>query len=156
MKKLAIIFVNVILTSLIIFLGNTSNVNANELTWNWSYSSSSVVARGTFITDNIPDSAGFFQIKNITGTRNGKSIIGLQPLGTAIPGNPSNTVDNLISPDESQHLTVNGFGYVTDQGEYANPYFADFLTPSIHSEAFTVGSSLSSELPISFSVAAVP
>jgi len=57
------------------------------LLWNWSYSGNEVSASGTFTTNDAPDGAGFYQIVGITGIDNGVTITGLQPTGTAIPGN---------------------------------------------------------------------
>jgi hypothetical protein len=44
--------------------------------------------------------------------RNGEAIIGLQAVGTAIPGNEPYNVDNLVRLSGSQ-LTGDGFGYQT-------------------------------------------
>src|SRR5271165_777367 len=70
------------------------------LLWNWSYSGAGISASGTFTTNDAPDAAGFYQIVGITGTDNGAAITGLQPTGTAIPGNEPYSVDNLVSGAE--------------------------------------------------------
>ena len=139
---------------------------AASLTWDWSYAGTSITASGTLMTDETPDSAGFYLITDIAGTRNGDLITGLQPTGTAIPGNEPFAVDNLISLG-LQQLTGEGFGFSTAAGNYVNPFFADFLSPQVYLEVFsappfavgTLGSQ-DSELPIRFSAnlqtAAVP
>ena len=85
------------------------------LLWNWSYSGAGVSASGTFTTNDAPDAAGFYQIVGITGTDNGAAITGLQPTGTAIPGNEPYAVDNLVSAAEP-HLTKHGFGFSLANG----------------------------------------
>ncbi|OUL28947.1 hypothetical protein BV378_07040 [Nostoc sp. RF31YmG] len=74
--------------------------SASALSWNWNYydSGAGIDACGTFTTSDTPNSLGFYQITGITGIRNGETITGLQPTGTAIPGNEPYIVDNLISP----------------------------------------------------------
>ncbi len=74
------------------------------------------------------DASGHFLISGINGSRNGDPITALEPTGQAIPGNEGFPVDNLIGPDGS--LTKNGLGYETASGNFANPFFADFLNPS--------------------------
>src|ERR1700744_631040 len=80
------------------------------LLWDWSYSGAGISAAGTFTTDNVADSLGFYQIIDISGSRDGTAITGLQATGTAIPGNAPYAVDNLVSLTGPQ-LTVNGFGF---------------------------------------------
>jgi hypothetical protein len=99
------------------------------LLWTWSYATSDIAAHGTLITTEQANADGFYQITTIAGERNGTAIIGLQPAGTAIPGNEPFAVDNLISVD-GPHLTGNGFGFALEDGTFANPFFADFLTPT--------------------------
>jgi len=139
--------------------GAANPAAATSLSWNWNYQASGIAASGTFITNDTPDSSGFYQIVGITGTRNGDTITGLQPAGTAIPGNEPYAVDNLVSLGYPQ-LTGNGFGFSTSAGDYINPFFADFLSPQAYLEFFSVPSSPSenTELPISFSAspASVP
>jgi hypothetical protein len=127
-----------------------------SLMWDWNYSGAGVVASGTFTTNDAPDGAGFYLITSITGTRNGETITGLQPTGTPIPGNEPFAVDNLVSLNGPQ-LTHNGFGYAATRGNYANPFFADFLNPARYLEFFSAPP-FTSELPISFSatLTAVP
>ncbi|ACK71318.1 conserved hypothetical protein [Gloeothece citriformis PCC 7424] len=109
---------------------------ASALNWNWSYSGTGVNASGTFITNDIPDDLGFYLITGITGTRNGETIIGLQPTGTPIPGNEPFIVDNLISLN-SEQLTGDGFGYFTSGGNFVSPFFASFLQPAVYLEVFS-------------------
>ena len=124
--------------------------------WDWNYSGAGVVASGTFTTNDTPDGLGFYLITGITGTRNGQTITGLQPTGTPIPGNEPFAVDNLVSLNGPQ-LTHNGFGYAATGGNYANPFFADFLSPARYLEFFSAPP-FTSELPISFAatLATVP
>ena len=93
-----------------------------SLLWHWSYSAGGIHAEGTFTTTKLPDGNGFYQIVGITGTRNGVKITGLQPTGTAIPGNQPYAVDNLVSAAGPQ-LTVNGFGFSLANGDYSNPFY---------------------------------
>jgi hypothetical protein len=108
----------------------------DTLLWTWSYSAPGIAAEGTLTTTGTADADGFYLITGITGMRNGESITGLQPEGTAIPGNEPFAVDNLIAAEGPQ-LTGNGFGYALADGTYANPFFADFLTPPSHVEFFS-------------------
>jgi hypothetical protein len=50
------------------------------------------------------------------------AITGLQPAGTAIPGNEPYAVDNLVNATPPQ-LTVHGFGFLLANGNYANPFY---------------------------------
>ena len=104
------------------------------LLWEWSYTASGIAANGTLTSGRRPDANGFYQISAITGMRNGDSITTLEPAGQAIPGNEGFPVDNLITA--SGTLTANGFGYETAEGDFANPYFADFLDPPTYQEVF--------------------
>ncbi len=131
---------------------------AQALTWNWSYSGDQIEANGTFITNNTPDELGFYLITDITGTRNGETISGLQTTGTSIPGNEPFEVDNLISLN-NQKLTGDGFGYSTSGGNFINVFFAVFLDPPGYFEVFSAPPIIpgfenlgaeDSELPISF------
>lgn len=135
------------------------------LLWQWSYAGDAVSAAGTFTTGDAADADGYYGITAITGARNGVAITALQPAGTAIPGNEPFAVDNLVRLQGTQ-LTVEGFGYALSDGSYANPFYADFLSPpgylEFHSVApFDAGSvgMEDSELPIVFQagiVGAVP
>ena len=80
-----------------------------------------IAAAGTFTTSDAPDDRGFYRIAGITGTRNGAAITGLQPTGTAIPGNQPFAVDNVVSATGGQ-LTIHGFGYALANGAFANPF----------------------------------
>ncbi len=166
-NRLATSFISAVtLASTGLMPGTLKSAAAASLTWDWSYSGSGITASGTLLTNDTPDSAGFYQITDVTGTRNGVLITGLQPTGTAIPGNEPFAVDNLISLG-TQQLTGDGFGFATASGDFVNPFFADFLNPSVYLEVFstppfsfgTLGPE-DSELPIKFSAhirpAAVP
>lgn len=137
---------------------------ASALTWSWGYSGAGILASGTLQTNDVPDSSGFYLISGITGKRNGEKITGLQPAGTAIPGNEPYSVDNLIRFNFAQ-LTGNGFGYSTSGGNYANPFFADFLATPGYLEVFSAPPIIpgadnlgpeDSELPITFFAAPIP
>ncbi len=124
------------------------------LLWNWSYSGTGVSASGTLTTNDAPDAAGFYQIVGITGTDNGATITGLQPTGTAIPGNEPYAVDNLVSAAEP-HLTTHGFGFSLANGNYANPFY----NGSTYYEYLSVPPYVNGagpERPVPFSAAIVP
>src|SRR4051794_24708284 len=131
--------------------------------WNWSYSGTGITASGTFTTGDTANAAGGFLITGITGTRNGILITGLQPAGTAIPGNEPFAVDNLVFDGPEPKLTVDGFGFATADGNFANPFYADFL-PSpgylefLSTPPFTDNGqgARDSETPIHFSATPVP
>jgi hypothetical protein len=127
---------------------------AAALTWNWSYSGAGISAAGTFTTVDTPDASGFYLITGIVGERNGAAILGLQPTGTAIPGNEPFEVDNLVRIDSPQ-LTVHGFGFAIAGGAFSNPFFADFLQPPTYLEFFSTPPT-TSELPIVFSATPTP
>jgi hypothetical protein len=123
--------------------------------WSWSYTGEGIAASGTFTTDDTPGSGGYYKMTGITGSRNGVAIISLEPAGKAIPGNPGFPVDNLISA--SGRLIGHGFGFKTADGNYANPFYADFQTPPGFLEVLTRPASTGfSELPIEFLAAIVP
>jgi len=127
-----------------------------DVTWHWSYTGHSIAAAGSLVTADAADADGFHQILSITGNRNGDAIVALIPAGTAIPGNEPYAVDNLIRLDGPGQLSLKGFGYALASGAYANPYYADFLSPPSHAEVFTQGGILVSELPVQFSASPVP
>ena len=131
--------------------------------WNWTYTAAEITASGTFTTADIPDSTGGYLITGITGIRNGSPIIGLQPTGTAIPGNEPFDVDNLVFLQQGPQLTKAGFGFATADGNFANPFFADFLPVPSYLEFFSTPpfndggqGPGDSELPIQFSASPVP
>ncbi|MBS0641873.1 MAG: PEP-CTERM sorting domain-containing protein [Proteobacteria bacterium] len=132
-----------------------------DLTWSWSYAGPGIAATGTFVTDDTPDGAGFYQITDISGQRNGVVITGLQPTGTPIPGNEPYAVDNLVSPAVPA-LTGDGFGYAMQDGTYANVFWAEFLPTPGYLEFFsapliaTLAASLTTELPVTFSAILIP
>jgi hypothetical protein len=133
----------------------------SALLWRWSYATDGAFAHGTLTTSAMADADGFYEITGIAGERNGETIIGLQPAGTAIPGNEPFAVDNLISTDQPQ-LTADGFGYALADGTFANPFFADFLTPATYLEFFSAPpfgpgtGPEDSELPANFAARVVP
>jgi len=123
------------------------------LTWDWSFADGSTIeASGTFATADTADAAGWYQITAIAGERDGVAITGLQPTGTAIPGNEPYAVDNLVRASGVQ-LTGNGFGFTTADGNASNPFYADFLTVPGYLEFHSIGpdGSSSTELDVTFS-----
>ena len=125
-----------------------------SLLWNWTYTGGGIAARGTFTTDEAPDGSGYYHITGITGSRNGVAVTGLEPTGEAIPGNSGFPVDNLITAGGL--LTSHGFGFATADGNYANPFYADFRTPPRFLEVFTQPASMGfTEVPIQFTAAIV-
>src|SRR4051812_3887966 len=149
------------LAALAVVTLTTATATASTL-WHWGYSGSGITASGTFTTVDSPDGNGGYLIVGITGTRNGETITGLQAPGTSIPGNEPYTVDDLVFPGPGPQLTKDGFGFSTADGNYANPFYADFLaTPGylefFSTPPFTVGSpgSEDTELPVQFSAAPV-
>jgi hypothetical protein len=123
------------------------------LTWKWLYSGAGIFAAGTFTTSDNPNSEGFYQILGITGTDNGATITGLQPTGTAIPGNEPYAVDNLVRIASPQ-LTIHGFGFSLANGDYANPFHngSDYYE-YLSSSPYTTGAGV--ETPILFSASIV-
>ena len=111
---------NLIAAWAVLLLGGTKSVCASQ--WNWSFTGAGVTASGAFTTEATPDARGFYRITGITGTANGSTITGLQPAGTAVPGNTGYPVDNLVSSNGPQ-LTAHGFGFAVSNGEYHNPFY---------------------------------
>lgn len=107
-----------------------------SLTWDWTYTGEGIAASGTLTTSETPDDRGLFTILEITGTRNGQAITGLEPAGVPIPGNEPYNLDNTLNPTPP-HLTKGGFGFATAQGTYVNLFFADFLDPPAFLEVFS-------------------
>lgn len=139
----------------LVLIGALSAQQARAMVWNWSYSGSAITADGSFLTSDVPDAGGYYEILSIMGNRNGDAIVGLYPTGSAIPGNEPYAIDNLIRISGLGQITLEGFGYSLASGAHANPYFADFLSPPAYSEVFTQGSTFS-EQPISFNATPVP
>ena len=117
-----------------------------DTTWAWSYSGSGVTASGTFVTAGaalVPE-----DILSISGTRNGQTILGLVPLGE--DGNFLYDNQFTISGD---HFTESGMLYDVGGGDagHFNVYFFEgqhFDLQVVDGQAI--------EVPISFSVSAVP
>ena len=140
-----------VVSAMFIVLATPPAVKASLL-WHWTYTGAGIAASGTLMTDDAPDSGGYYHITGITGSRNGVAIISLEPTGKAIPGNAGFPVDNLITA--SGRLTSHGAGFATADGNYANPFYADFSTPPRFLEVFTQPVSMGfSELPIEFGAA---
>jgi hypothetical protein len=122
------------------------------LLWEWKYTGNGIAADGTLTSSSRPNASGYFLISGITGSRNGDPITALEPPGQAIPGNEGFPVDDLIARGGS--LTGNGFGYETATGNFANPFFADFLTPPTFREV--VSKPAFAEVSIQFHAHRVP
>lgn len=123
-------------------------------TWAWDYSTAGIAAAGTFTTTDTPDAGGFYAIIAITGLRNGVAITGLEPAGSAIPGNDPYAVDNLVSIAGSQ-LTWNGFGYALADGSWVNP-FSDGSTAWEYLSVPPYPEGAGQEVAVAFSAAPVP
>ena len=80
------------------------------------------------MTDDAPNAEGFYAIRSVTGEANGVAIVGLQPAGTAIPGNEGWPVGNLVRLSEPQ-LGEGGFGFALADGSFANPYYGARFEP---------------------------
>jgi hypothetical protein len=134
------------------FCGVFGQIQRAEATlWNWSYTGDGFAASGTITTSDTPNADGFFSITGISGSRNGEAIVGLQPNGTAVPGNEGFPVDNLLKP-ETPEITSSGFGYQLADGTFGNVFFADFLSPQTYLEFFSDPAlGTHTELPITFS-----
>jgi hypothetical protein len=129
----------------------SANCASASSLWTWSYSGAGIGASGTFTTVDTPDASGGYLITAITGTHNGKAITALQPTGTSIPGNEPYTVDNLVFKGTGAQLTSHGFGFATADGNYSNPFYADFLPIPGYLEFYSMPASHShTELPVVF------
>jgi hypothetical protein len=144
-----------VLTALPALLLLTAPAKASKL-WNWHYTASGIAAGGTFTTVDNPNADGGFLITNITGTRNGLTIMGLQRTGTSIPGNEPFVVDNLVFSGPGPQLTSHGFGFSISNGDFSNPFFADFLPTPGYLEFLSLPPSDHTELSIQFSATPVP
>ena len=127
---------------------------AQAATWAWNYSAAGVAAAGTFTTSDTPDADGFYAITGITGSRNGVAIVGLEPAGSAIPGNDPYAVDDLVSIADPQ-LTWSGFGYALADGGWVNP-FSDGSTAWEYLSVPPYPDGAGQEVAVVFSAAPVP
>ena len=135
-----------------------ASVPVEAAAWRWSLSGEGVSASGTLTTTDAPNDKGFVQITSIAGSRNGIVVTGLQPAGTAVPGNDGYPVDDLLRVRGSQ-LTGQGFGFALANGTYSNPYYADFQSPPAYYEFFSFPPSNAAghtERPVVFFAAPVP
>jgi hypothetical protein len=135
------------------FAALSSTPPVQAATWSWDYSAAGIAASGTFTTTDTPDSAGFFTVTAITGSRNGVAITGLEPAGSAIPGNDPYAVDDLVSIAGPQ-LTWNGFGYALADGNWVNP-FSDGSTAWEYLSVPPYPQGAGQEVAVSFSAAPV-
>lgn len=129
---------------------------ATAALWTWDYRGNGIEASGTFTTADMAGPDGFHAITAITGTRNGVAITGLYPTGQAIPGNEPFALDNLVRVGGDGQLTSHGFGFATADGDWSNPFYADFLSPAVYLEVFTTAAGGYQELPIVFNAAPSP
>ena len=150
------------LAGFVIVTLNIAPASASIL-WKWNYTGSGITASGSFATLESPNGNGGYLITSITGTRNGKTITGLQAPGTSIPGNEPFTVDDLVFLRPGPQLTSHGFGFSISDGTFSNPFYADFLPTPEYREffstpPFTAGTDAlgHTELPVQFSAAPVP
>lgn len=127
---------------------------AQAATWAWDYSAAGISAAGTFTTTDTPDADGFYAITAISGARNGVAITGLEPAGSAIPGNDPYAVDDLVSIAGPQ-LTWNGFGYALADGSWANP-FSDGSTAWEYLSVPPYPEGAGQEVAVAFAAAPVP
>jgi hypothetical protein len=139
-------------------LTSTSASAIGSTLWDWDYSGSGISASGTFTTVETPDANGGYLITAISGARNGVNISGLQAPGTWIPGNEPFAVDDLVFLGPGPQLTSHGFGFSTSDGNFSNPFYADFLPAPEYLEFFSTppftGGATGpgdTELPVQFS-----
>jgi hypothetical protein len=99
-----------------------------SMQWRWTCKGPGFQASGAFTTDDTPDADGFYTITAVSGKANGVAITGLQPAGTAIPGNAGYPVNNLIRPRAPQ-LSHPGFGFALADGTFANPFYGAHFDP---------------------------
>lgn len=124
--------------------------------WRWGYQGPEVKASGTLTTKDTADAQGFYEITEITGEANGIPIIGLQPKGTAVPGNEGFPVDNLIRMGNPQ-LTKAGFAFSLKNGAFANPFYAaHFPTPGYYAFLSNQAARQTSEPRVVFTAAVMP
>jgi hypothetical protein len=129
---------------------------AEALEWRWSYQGEGVAASGAFTTKDTRGADGFYEITGITGEANGVPITGLQPPGTAIPGNDGYPVDNLVRT-EAPRLSKHGFGYAMANGTFANPFYAaHFAKPDYYAFFSDPANRRSSEPPVAFTATIGP
>lgn len=117
-----------------------------DTVWSWSYSGSGVSASGTLTTAGaalVPE-----DILSISGTRNGQTILGLVPLGE-----DSNFLyDNKFVNDGAYFSEA---GLLFDVGGGDTDHFNVYFFEGQHFDLQVVdGQGI--EIPISFSVTAVP
>lgn len=155
MRLLRFLFKQKISVVSFLILGAMRLPSCASTLWTWDYSTSRVVASGTFVTVSSPDASGGYLINGITGTRNGQVIKGLQAPGTSIPGNEPYTVDDLIYLGPGPQLTSNGFGFSLSDGTFSNPFFADFLPTPEYLEFFSIPGIGHTELAARFSATPV-
>jgi hypothetical protein len=135
---------------------------AASILWTWDYSAGGISASGTLTTVDNPDMSGGYLITGISGARNGEDLTALQPADNPIPGNEPFAVDDLVFLGPGPQLSGDGFGFSMADGNFANPFFADFLPTPGYLEFFSkppftpgVIGPEDTELPVQFSAAPV-
>ena len=96
--------------------------------WRWTCEGEGLAAKGTFTTADAPNAEGFYPITAVAGEVNGVAVVGLQPSGTAIPGNEGWPVDNLVR-ERRPELSAGGFGFALADGSFVNPFFGARFEP---------------------------
>jgi hypothetical protein len=86
--------------------------NATSIFWDFSYTGAGVSANGVLTTDSVLN-GGAYLITDISGQRNGETILSLVPAGTF--GNLFS--DNLLFPN-APFLDNSGVTYLTASGAY--------------------------------------
>ena len=90
--------------------------NASPLYWNFNYTGSGVTASGLLTTDSTLN-GGAYLITDISGQRNGESILALAPAGTVNTTGGSLFSDNLLFLN-APYLDTAGVTFQTLSGYY--------------------------------------
>jgi hypothetical protein len=94
----------------------TSMANATSLLWDFNYAGNGVSASGSITTDSTLN-GGAYLITDITGQRNGESILSLTPAGYVDLGRGYLFSDNLLYP-VAPYVDVAGITFQTSSGYY--------------------------------------
>jgi hypothetical protein len=108
-------FKKLIVTAALLLAGPMA-ANATSLYWSFEYSGVGVDASGLLTTDSIL-SGGTYLITDISGQRNGETILNLVAPGTIVTSGGSLFSDNLLSQTEP-YLNASGFTFHTASGYY--------------------------------------
>ena len=99
-----------------------------SIQWRWTCEGEGFGAQGAFTTGDAPNAEGYYEITAITGEAGGVAITGLQPAGTAIPGNEGYPVDNLVR-EAAPELSKDGIGFSLADGRYVTPFYGAHFSP---------------------------